>query len=114
MEKHLRKWMERQTKRDYNNVHVTVSVDDASKKKHKAAKPNYRRPDRRSQDHDKELIKEIVREVVSEVMAQMGNQQSCNTCPSRSNHTGSKKQHNGPRNYTHEWKPNGSIEYRNR
>ena len=111
MEKHLRKWMERQTKRDYNNVRVTISVDDASKKKRKAAKPNYRRQDRRSQDHDKELIKEIVREVVSEVMAQMGTQHDCETCPNRNNQTLKAKRLEQPADYHFDRKPSG-IEYR--
>lgn len=112
MNTNLRNWMERQTKRDYDKVLVTIAVDDSAKNKREISKPHYRRAQKqRTQDPDKALIKEIVREVVSEVMAQMDKQRSCETCPNRSKPTGSKKRTDPPKGYHYDRKPNG-IEYR--
>lgn len=112
MEPNLKKWMERQTARNYDDIHVTIAVDDASKRNRKAAKPNYKRIKRHSaQDHDKELIKEIVREVVSEVMEQTKNQHNCESCPHRTKPTKGKRTED-PWSSNFSIKPNGSIEYR--
>lgn len=105
----LRKWMERQTARDYR---LTVVVEEPKKGEHKVAKAHYRRaPKQRAQKTDVELIEEIIREVVTEVMTQTRDQHNCETCPHRTKPTKGKRNEDLSRfNFT--LKPNGSIEYR--
>ena len=106
----FRKWMERQTARDYR---LTIAVEEPKKGEHKVAKAHHRRaPKQRAQKTDAELIREIVREVVAE-MNRSSNHTSCETCPHRTKSTNGKRAED-PRNNNFVLKPNGSIEYRNR
>lgn len=116
MDRSIREWMSRQTARDYKTINVTLKVDEAPKRKPKAAKPHYKHIQRqRTQDPDKDLIKEIVREVVSEVIAQMEKPRSCEECQNnRGKKQSDQKRTDDLNNFHYEWKPNGSIEYRNR
>ena len=85
MDRTIRKYLQRQTARDYDNIRVTIAVEDTTKGEHKAAKPHYRRvPKQRSKDHDAELIREIVREVVAEMNR---GRSSCDGCPNNRNNT---------------------------
>ena len=106
----LRKWMERQTARDYR---LTIAVEEPKKGEHKVAKAHYgRAPKQRTQKTEVELIEEIVREVVTEVMTQTRDQHSCETCPQRTKPTKGNKRAEDPKHFNFTLKPNGSIEYR--